>query len=313
MKHTGITQRLCHLSRHRQVVHRRDQPQDQASEPRADDGGLRDLPRGEQLHQLRRHGDEAHGYQHRLHDLSRRSASGTLLRRDAAAAGSGHIPTNADCVSCHASTAKFGPGTAMNHAPVAGTPCATCHETGKSFTGVTIVTRPTAAQDPNHPPTGDCGTCHSSTTSFATGVTGKPANHIPTTQACTLCHTSLPASYKPGVMNHAGISSGCTTCHAVGASGTAFYGVTPLPQGSGHIPTNADCVTCHASTAKFGPGTAMSTPASRTRLCDLSRHRQDVHRRDQSQDQAGEPRADDGGLRDLPRGRATSPASPARR
>ena len=41
------------------------------------------------------------------------------------------------------------------------------------------------------------------------------------------------------------------------ATGTAFYGVTPLPQGSGHIPTSADCVTCHASTAKFGPGTAM--------------------------------------------------------
>ena len=160
------------------------------------------------------------------------------------AQGSGHIPTNADCVSCHASTAKFGPGTPMNHAPVAGTPCATCHETGKSFTGVAIVTRPTAAQDAAHPSTGDCGTCHSSTTSFATGVTGKPANHIPTTQACTLCHTSLPASYKPGVMNHAGISSGCTTCHAVGASGTAFYGVTPLAQGSGHIPTGrSTCVT----------------------------------------------------------------------
>ena len=220
------------------TLHRRDQPQDQAGEPRADDGGLRDLPRGEQLHQLRRHGDEAYGYQHWLHDVSRRRA-----RREHRSSGvtplpqgSGHIPTNADCVSCHASTAKFGPGTPMNHAPVAGTPCATCHETGKSFTGVTIVTRPTAAQDPAHPPTGDCGTCHSSTTSFATGVTGKPANHIPTTQACTLCHTSLPASYKPGVMNHAGISSGCTTCHAVGASGNgvlrrdaAAAGIGPHP------------------------------------------------------------------------------------
>ena len=171
--------------------------------------------------------------------------------------GSGHIPTNADCVTCHASTSKFGPGTAMNHAPVAGTPCATCHETGKSFTGVAIVTRPTAAQDPNHPSAGDCGGCHSSTTSFTTGVSGgKPANHIPTTQTCTLCHTN-PSSYKPGVMNHSGISSGCTTCHAAGGTGTAFFGVTPLPQGSGHIPTNADCVTCHASTTKFGPGTPM--------------------------------------------------------
>ncbi len=76
----------------------------------------------------------------------------------------------------------------MNHAPVTGTTCATCHETGKAWFGVTIVTRPTAAQDKNHPLTGECGTCHTSTTSFTTGITGLPANHIPTTAACTTCH-----------------------------------------------------------------------------------------------------------------------------
>ena len=71
----------------------------------------------------------------------------------------------------------------MKHAAVAGTPCAKCHEGGLSFVGTpAVVTRPTAAQDAAHPPTGDCGTCHSSTTSFTTGVTGKPANHIPTTR-----------------------------------------------------------------------------------------------------------------------------------
>ena len=84
------------------------------------------------------------------------------------------------------------------------TSCATCHETGKSWFGVTIVTRPTPVQDPNHPTTGECATCHTSTTSFTTGVTGgKPANHIPTTAACTLCHTNT-ITFKPGVMNHTG-------------------------------------------------------------------------------------------------------------
>ena len=145
----------------------------------------------------------------------------------------------------------------MNQRRSAGTPCATCHETGKSFYGVTIVTRPTPAMDPAHPPTGDCGGCHASTTSFTTGVTGKPANHIPTTAACTLCHLSLPGSYKPGTMNHTGITSGCTTCHAASPTGTPFYGVTPKPQGTGHIPTTADCATCHKSTTAFGPGTLM--------------------------------------------------------
>ena len=59
-------------------------------------------------------------------------------------------------------------------------------------------------------------------------------------------------------MNHSGITSGCTTCHAAGASGTAFTGVTPKPQGSGHIPTTADCASCHKSTTAFGPGTPMN-------------------------------------------------------
>ena len=86
-----------------------------------------------------------------------------------------HIPVGAAaCESCHAPTqfTNFG-GTAMNHAPVAGTLCATCHETGKTFYGVTMKTRPTPAQDPNHPTTGECGNCHSSTTSFAAGHHGQ--------------------------------------------------------------------------------------------------------------------------------------------
>jgi len=76
--------------------------------------------------------------------------------------GSGHIPTTADCATCHKSTTSFA-GTAMNHSGIS-SGCATCHETGKSFVGVTMVTRPTPAQDPNHPTTGECSTCHSSTT-----------------------------------------------------------------------------------------------------------------------------------------------------
>ncbi len=64
-----------------------------------------------------------------------------------------HLPFGtAGCDSCHAPAGftSFA-GAAMNHTVVAGTACATCHETGKSFYGVTIVTRPTLAQDPNHP------------------------------------------------------------------------------------------------------------------------------------------------------------------
>jgi len=168
-----------------------------------------------------------------------------------------HIPTGgAACESCHSTTTftNFG-GTAINHAAVSGLPCATCHEAGKSWYGVTIVTRPTLAQDPNHPQTGECGTCHTSTVSFMTGITTMPSNHIPTTQPCALCHTT-PGNYAVATMNHQGINSGCATCHA---SGLSFANVTPVSPPPTHIPTAQPCEVCHSPT-KFTNfrGTAMN-------------------------------------------------------
>ena len=76
----------------------------------------------------------------------------------------------------------------MQHTGITGG-CASCHDTGKSFTGVTVKT--------------------------------KPANHIPTTAVCESCHAASNfASFAGTAMNHIGISSGCTTCHAAGATGT---------------------------------------------------------------------------------------------
>jgi hypothetical protein len=107
---------------------------------------------------------------------------------------------------------------------------------------VTIVTRPTPAQDPAHPTTGDCGGCHT-TTSFNTGV-GKPANHLPTSQPCSLCHTN-PNDYSVATMNHTGITSGCATCHAAGSS---FANIVPKTPPANHIPTSQPCEACHAAT-----------------------------------------------------------------
>ena len=117
-----------------------------------------------------------------------------------------HIPAAADCGVCHLTTVAFGPGTPMNHTGITSN-CASCHETGKSWYGVTIVVRPSKAQDPNHPTTGDCSACHASTTSFTVDTSGgKPANHIPTSQSCTLCHGD-PGDYSIYKMNHAGITN----------------------------------------------------------------------------------------------------------
>ena len=173
-----------------------------------------------------------------------------------------HIPTSLDCSNCHKSTTVFGPGTAMNHTGIA-SGCATCH-TGAAFQGVTPVSKPASHVST----TADCSSCHSSFTSFlgatynhsgitsgcATchtgtgGVVGKGSNHIPTSLDCSTCHLSTTAFGPSTAMNHTGISSGCVTCH----SGAAFQGVTPKAKpASGHIPTTADCSTCHTSFTSF--------------------------------------------------------------
>jgi hypothetical protein len=99
--------------------------------------------------------------------------------------------------------------------------------------------------------TADCSTCHTSTVTFVTSTGGTmPANHLPTAQPCTTCHTSFGAN--SGVMNHAGILSGCASCH----NGQSFVGVTPVSKPSNHIPyatallggANMGCEFCHNPT-----------------------------------------------------------------
>jgi hypothetical protein len=175
------------------------------------------------------------------------------------------MPTAEACESCHSKTAFTAfSGTAMTHTGITSN-CASCHETGMSWFGVTMVDRPTAAQDPNHPKTGDCSGCHGSTTSFSTGVT-KPANHIPTTQACTLCHTNA-SNYAIYTMNHTGITSGCATCHGAGLS---FANIVPKEPPANHIPvTGIACESCHAA-ANFTTfaGTAMNHAVVAAKACD---------------------------------------------
>jgi hypothetical protein len=168
-----------------------------------------------------------------------------------------HIPAAADCGVCHLSTVAFGPGTVMNHTGIVAN-CASCHETGLSWLGVTIVTRPTKAQDASHPTTGDCSQCHSSTVSFTVDVSGgKPVNHIPTSQTCSLCHGD-PGDFSIYKMNHTGITSNCSQCHAAGLS---FANIVPKEPNPTHIPiAGLPCENCHSPTnfGAFGPGTAMN-------------------------------------------------------
>jgi hypothetical protein len=176
-----------------------------------------------------------------------------------------HIPTNgAPCESCHSTTSfsSFA-GATMNHSAVAGLPCVSCHEAGKTFIGVTVTTRP----PPPHPATGDCGTCHSSTSSFG-GLGQLPPNHIPTSAPCAQCHTNQ-ADFSIYSMNHTGISSGCANCHGAGLSFANMAPPTLKEIPSNHIPTgNTPCESCHSTTnfTTFA-GTAMNHTAVSGTAC----------------------------------------------
>lgn len=184
-----------------------------------------------------------------------------------------HIPTNgAPCEDCHLPTqfTTFD-GAVMDHAVVASIPCTTCHEAGKSFTGTpAVVTRPPAP----HPATGECSSCHSTTTFSNLGQL--PANHIPLPAAdasnCSLCHTN-PSDYSVYVMNHVNITSKCAQCHG---SGLAFANMAPPtlkepPTGPPpHIPSGTlACELCHVATnfATFS-GTVMRHAAVVGQACD---------------------------------------------
>ena len=147
--------------------------------------------------------------------------------------------------------------------------CMTCHETSP-YVGMMASTKAAAgdsrpqALDPAHPASGDCNGCHSTSPTFTTnqmGSAAKPANHIPTSVACGVCHTT-PGNlglYVMGVAGHAGITNNCKQCHAYGLS---FYNmapptlVEPAAGVTGHIPAvppngtgTIDCVLCHTVAA----------------------------------------------------------------
>jgi hypothetical protein len=85
----------------------------------------------------------------------------------------------------------------------------------------------------------DCESCHTAGARFARTNIVKLANHLPTQQACEVCHSTR--SFTGARMNHAGVAPGsCQSCHnAVLAPGKP----------EGHFATTAACDSCHRSSA----------------------------------------------------------------
>lgn len=202
-----------------------------------------------------------------------------------------HIPTTAQCDTCHTATntANYTTfyGATFNHATVTAGSCGTCHNNvaalGKPATHIPT----TAACDschtntanyttwlgaiythsPNPPTPGSCATCHNGTTAL-----GKPGWHMVTTLSCDACHTGTNTSNyttflgATGAVDHTTIPAGnCQSCHnGAGAKGLS----------TGHIPTGAiSCDGCHAkyngtTVTTFAPGTMQHSLVTATR-CDV--------------------------------------------
>ena len=191
----------------------------------------------------------------------------------------GHLPTTQVCSTCH--SAGYGSGSGVMPMPHVGisSGCTSCHN-GQVFTGVTPKSKPM-----NHLPTSmSCETCHSTGSTGIGGFSGAPMKHtgivggctnchngqafagvtpvskpmgnpahLPTNLSCETCHSSN-VSFTGAGMNHAGILSGCSTCHGFINAGKTFFGVTPVFQTviAAHASLGTKpCEDCHKSTASF--------------------------------------------------------------
>ncbi len=157
--------------------------------------------------------------------------------------------------------------------------CQSCHESAgylgmlASSASAAGDSRPTAF-DKNHPTTGDCSACHTTTPTFATNVssTAKPANHIPTSAPCAQCHTTGDTSVYSLSGTHQGVT-GCLSCH--GPTVGPFVNVTMVSVPGNHIPIGSlDCngSGCH-STQNVNPGGfKLGTPSINTPTLNVAGH-----------------------------------------
>ncbi|MFZ6819280.1 cytochrome c3 family protein, partial [Undibacterium sp. Ji22W] len=168
-----------------------------------------------------------------------------------------HIPTNKQCDSCHSNFSGFKPAQ-MNHQGTTAQ-CSSCHNGSFNFANAQAKSNthiPTTAQcdschttgfvtwspsTMNHANTnGKCSTCHSGSF-IAQNAQAKPAKHITTTAQCDSCHTST-TTWTGVNFNHANVSppvaGRCASCH---------NGSTAAGKSATHIPTTAQCDSCHTS------------------------------------------------------------------
>ena len=147
--------------------------------------------------------------------------------------------STATCSTCHNATYAYANANpqGVTHIPTTAN-CVTCHKTGfASWTPVPLANMDHTGQ------TGKCSTCHSGGY-LSEKAQSKGTTHIPTTQQCDYCHTGgyLDWTALPR-MNHTGLTGQCSTCHS-----GAYLSENAQMKSGAHIPTTAQCDSCHLST-----------------------------------------------------------------
>ena len=208
-----------------------------------------------------------------------------------------HLPTNAECDSCHNTTSFFALAAdgSFDHTGISGG-CSACHN-GNAAVGKT----PTLADTPpgNHPiTTAECISCHTTASfqgafpdhsdpaiigpgcntchgaSSADNISDPPAGHPAmtridmTTIDCGYCHGIATFSLA-GVFNHGLVDSTvitCETCHNDSNSINALGKGSAVPA---HPATTEDCAFCHATTSFAIPVPDHSIPPVIGNRCDF--------------------------------------------
>jgi hypothetical protein len=159
--------------------------------------------------------------------------------------------------SCHNGTAATG----KNPTIASSNSCENCHSV--------TVWRPATRVDHSQV-SGTCISCHSGTVPISSGfITGKPANHIQTSDPnCASCHSTI--AWRPAGFSHAGITSGCFSCHngnvSTGKGATHLATATPARTATtppvsrrrkpDHTQVSGTCVSCHSGAVRISTGNA---------------------------------------------------------
>jgi hypothetical protein len=147
--------------------------------------------------------------------------------------------TPKNCSGCHATGTRVGSKPKpVNHVPTAAE-CDTCHTSAANF----------LVRSYKHIGiTGNCITCHNNQ---SLGVISKPMTHFPTLMPCETCHTNT-STFLSWRMDHSGISSGCYMCHGGPQPGSRTYpNVVSYPVTHIGISTASDCNACHSNFVTF--------------------------------------------------------------